>query len=95
MTREHAKHVPAVDILESDNEYLVIADMPGVAQNAIQIDLKENQLAIDGEKYARSFELPEFIDRDRVSAELKHGVLTVHLPKSEAVKPRQIEVRAG
>lgn len=45
--------------------------------------------------YRRSFVLPEFVDRAKVSAELTHGVLTLHLPKSEAVKPRRIQVRAG
>ncbi len=45
--------------------------------------------------YSRSFDLPEFVDRSRVSAELDRGVLTLHLPKTDAVKPKQIEVRAG
>ncbi len=45
--------------------------------------------------YRRSFELPEHVDRNKVSAELKNGVLNLHLPKTEAVKPKQIEVRAG
>ena len=36
----------------------------------------------------------EAIDTERISAEyLQNGVLTVHLPKSEKVKPRRIEVQ--
>lgn len=45
--------------------------------------------------YRRTFELPRFIDREQVSAEFTNGVLSLHLPKADAVKPRRIEVRAG
>jgi HSP20 family molecular chaperone IbpA len=43
--------------------------------------------------FYRQFELPEAVDADRISAQLKHGVLALHLPKKEKVKPRQIEVQ--
>ncbi len=45
--------------------------------------------------FYRTFTVGEAIDTNRISAELKNGVLTVHLPKTEAVKPRRIEVKAG
>lgn len=45
--------------------------------------------------FARSFRIPAGIDAPKVSAEVKNGTLTVHLPKSEAVKPRRIEVRGN
>ena len=45
--------------------------------------------------FRRSFLVPSGIDGGRISAELKNGVLSLHLPKSEGLKPRQIEVRAG
>ncbi len=44
--------------------------------------------------FSRTLELPSSVDSDRVSAEFRHGVLTVTLPKSEEVKPRRIEVKA-
>ena len=43
--------------------------------------------------FHRTFTVGEAIDTERISAELKNGVVTVHLPKSEKVKPRQIEVK--
>ena len=43
--------------------------------------------------YHRTFTVGEAIDTERISAELKNGVVTVHLPKSEKVKPRRIEVK--
>lgn len=42
--------------------------------------------------YARSFQLSSKIDQDRISAELRDGVMTLVLPKSEKAKPRKISV---
>ncbi|MBN2807983.1 MAG: Hsp20/alpha crystallin family protein [Deltaproteobacteria bacterium] len=42
--------------------------------------------------YRRTFSVPQTIDVAKVNAELKDGVLRLHLPKSEAAKPRQIEI---
>ena len=46
-------------------------------------------------KFTRLVELPGEVNGANVSAELKHGVLRITLPKSEAVKPRRIEVKAS
>ena len=45
--------------------------------------------------FYRQFELPEAVDADRISAELKHGILALHLPKKEKAKPRQIAVKVS
>ena len=44
--------------------------------------------------YYRSFQVSESIDAGKISAEYADGVLTLHLPKAEAVKPRKIAVSA-
>lgn len=44
-------------------------------------------------QFTRSFTVPGIVDFNRVEAEMKDGVLTVHLPKREEAKPRQIEVK--
>lgn len=46
-------------------------------------------------EYIRTFSVPQSIDIDRVEAELKDGVLKLHLPKSEAAKPKMIEIKAA
>ncbi len=46
-------------------------------------------------EYQRTFSVPQTIDIGKVNAELKEGVLRLHLPKSEAAKPRQIEIKTG
>jgi HSP20 family protein len=45
-------------------------------------------------QFARSFTVPTAIDFDRIAAELTNGILTIHLPKREETKPRQIEVKS-
>ncbi len=46
-------------------------------------------------KFQRSVSLPPTVANDKVKAEYKDGVLTVTLPKSEAAKPKQIEVNVS
>jgi len=45
--------------------------------------------------FCRSFTIPDDADADRVSAEFKDGVLTVHLAKSEKAKPKTVEVKVS
>jgi len=104
--------IPSVDIYENNDEYLVYADLPGVAKEDVSIDLDNGQLTLIGNRYVeaakgqlmeefssaqyrRVFSVPQGIDLGRVDAELTDGVLKLHLPKSEAVKPRKIEIREG
>jgi HSP20 family protein len=44
--------------------------------------------------FTRSFTLPETVDTDNISADLKEGVLALRLPKKEAPTPRKISVKA-
>ncbi len=109
-TTEHvrAEHrlTPPVDVYENTDEILLLVDVPGAERSGLSIQLDGGQLDLeartpgfeDGEEavvYARSFAVPNTIDPDKVEAELDMGVLTVHLPKSEAAKPRRIEVKAS
>jgi HSP20 family molecular chaperone IbpA len=43
-------------------------------------------------EYRRVFSVPQSIDVGKVNAELKEGVLKLHLPKAETAKPRTIEI---
>lgn len=46
-------------------------------------------------RFAKSYELPSRVDADKVTATLKHGVLTLTLPKAAEAQPRQISVKAA
>jgi HSP20 family protein len=43
--------------------------------------------------FVRSFALPDDADAEKVNAEFKDGLLAVHVAKSEAARPKQIEVK--
>ena len=45
--------------------------------------------------FQRSFTLSEAINREQIRATLKHGVLSLRLPKVERAKPRQITIQTG
>lgn len=45
--------------------------------------------------FVRSFTLPESVEEGATKAEYKDGVLTLHLPKSEKVKPKAIDVKVS
>ena len=97
--------VPRVDIYENAEELLVLVDVPGAKADAIEMRLEHGELAVkapraavrDNEtsQYERTFVVPKTVDGGRVSAELKQGVLEIHLPKREELKPRSIQVRAS
>jgi HSP20 family protein len=112
-TRTGQVYRPNVDIVDTQDELLILADMPGVTADRIDIDFEDGTLTIHGQVAARqeaetdyllreygvgdfyrAFQVSEAIDPSRIQAEYSGGVLTLHLPKSEAAKPRKIAVQA-
>lgn len=95
---------PLVDIYENDEQLLLIADLPGVDRQGLQISLDPPELRIEGRAeladgesvdYVRVFRVDERIDPDGISAALNAGVLRIQLKKSAALRPRRIQVAAG
>jgi HSP20 family molecular chaperone IbpA len=48
----------------------------------------------DACEFVRTFTISDVVDRERITATIKNGLLNLHLPKAEAARPRRIEVRA-
>jgi HSP20 family protein len=104
---------PRVDIYETDKELVLVADLPGVRPEDVDLRYEQGELILHGKvrprhegrtsllgeyqvgDFYRAFAIHESIDSTKIAAELKHGVLTVHLPKQEAARPRQINVKAS
>jgi len=109
-----AAFTPRVDIVETDNELTLFADLPGVRPDDVELRYEQGELLLHGRvqrraaegrrlllqeyedgDFFRAFTIHESIDSTRISAECKNGVVVVHLPKAEAVRPRQIPVRVA
>ena len=104
---------PPVDIVETEDELLLYADLPGVTQDDVDVRFENGELTLHARRqsaaadreawllendtgdYFRAFRISEQVDATRIWAELKNGVLTLHLPKVEAAKPRKITVKGG
>jgi HSP20 family protein len=112
-TRGGVFFTPRVDIVETDAELTLFAEVPGVSPEDVDLRYEKGELVLHGRvkpresrhaallqeyeegDFYRAFTIHESIDASRISAECKNGVLTVHLPKVEAVRPRQIKVRGS
>jgi len=46
-------------------------------------------------RFSRTIQLPRDLDPEQARAEVRNGLLTVHIPKHAAAKPRQIDVKAA
>jgi len=111
-TRTGNVYSPNVDIIEQPDELVLVADLPGVKRESIDIDFEDGVLTLQGKveprhdgqhkfllfeygvgDFYRTFRVSEQVDPSRIQAEYADGVLTIHLPKAEAAKPRKIEVR--
>jgi HSP20 family protein len=108
-----ADWVPVVDILETDSEFQLLIELPGVDKDDVKLSIEAGVLSITGQRgqpkdekgrryhrveraygrFARSFSLPDTVDEQKLTAEFRNGILTVHLLKSEKAKPRSIEVK--
>jgi len=94
-----------VDLQEDKDNAYVRAELPGVKREDIKVEAADDVLTISASRKERNGEtessvplsravsLAADVQFDRVTAAYEDGVLTVTLPKAEARKPRQIEVK--
>lgn len=113
-TRDRRVFSPRTDIIESGENYLIVADIPGSDEKNVNITLEKNVLSIEAHTesaapegynlvlseyglgdYARSFVLSDQIDREKIEASVKNGVLRLVLPKAGPAKAHNIKVNAG
>ena len=107
---------PAIDVQETDAEYLVEGGLARRAQGRCKGRAQDRGiLTIEGErkqekeekgksfhrversfgKFVRRLNVPSEVDEQKIGAEFKEGVLTVHLPKTPMAKPRSIDVHVA
>lgn len=78
---------------ESKEAYTIKAVIPGINPNDLQIELANQTLTIAGEGFSRSFRFNLPLNADAVESHYEFGVLSITLPKSDALKPRRITVQ--
>jgi HSP20 family protein len=106
---------PAVDVKETETEFLVTADLPAVKKEEVKVTFEDGVLTLEGERrferdenvdkfhriergygrFVRRFGLPTDVEAERVAAEFKNGVMTIHVPKVVTAKPKPIEVKVA
>jgi HSP20 family protein len=106
----------SLDVIETDDEYVVKASLPGISPDDLDVSYTDGVLTITGERivededledgryllrerleghFTRSIRLRKEIDADKIEANFVDGVLSLHLPMIEEVKPKRIEVKSG
>jgi len=109
-----ACNTPPIDIHEGVEGLVLEADLPGVSEGQVSIQIEDNVLSLhartdpptpDGARviheeyrpgdFYRSFILSDEVERSRITAELKNGVLRLTLPKAERAKTRRIEIKTS
>jgi HSP20 family protein len=54
-----ARYLPAMDLVEDDDHFVLRADLPGVSEDAVKIELEDNVLTISGERKSEQKERGE------------------------------------
>lgn len=99
---------PPVNISEDQENITVRCELPGMDISEIDLTLTESSLVVKGERqpakgkyyrqerptgaFQRVVNIQATIDRDRVTARMKDGLLEVVIPKSESSKPKKIAI---
>jgi HSP20 family protein len=112
--RNRRVFLPRADIIETGEQYQIIADVPGADENSVNITLDKNILTIEAKNasvhpdgytivlsefgvgdYARRFVISDQIDREKIEASVKNGVLRMILPKAGPEKSQTIKINVN
>ena len=113
---------PAIDVRETKDSYFIEAELPGIDEKNLALEVKNRTLtlstiesgsvkekaeAISADtgrfimkerrdfRFARSFDLPEDIDLEKIEATYKDGLLRIALPRTPESAPRIVQVKAA
>ncbi|NGP87627.1 Hsp20/alpha crystallin family protein [Fodinibius halophilus] len=104
--------VPSIDISETEEDFQITAELPGMEKDDIAVNLENSRLSISGERsfekeetgkkfhrveskygsFERSFQLPDNVDEDSISATYDNGLLNISIQKSEQEVTKKIEI---
>jgi HSP20 family protein len=104
--------MPHFEVRENGNSIRILADLPGILREDLDVSINGNRLIVSGQREAeqrskdenvhawerqfgqfmRSFTLPDNVDVDHVTSELRDGVLTIVVPLTAGARPRRIQI---
>lgn len=99
---------PAVELRETAESMVILARMPGVSKDGVELAVADRVLTIRGRNsapigeawyrewepahYERLFHLGEQLDAEKITARISDGVLRVEIGKRSAAQTRKIAV---
>ncbi len=104
--------MPSADIDETDKNYIVHIDLPGMEKKDVEISVKGDTMTVCGDRksefdtddgkihryereeghFCRTFNLPENVDMNKITATSKDGVLRIEIPKTSQPKTEEIKI---
>jgi len=109
--------VPSMDAWETEQAFVVQADLPGLTPEQVDVSFDRNTLTVRGTRsdtiptdkgekrvffverspgsFSRTLRFPQYVEASKIDAKFENGVLTVTVPKSEAAKPRKIQIASN
>lgn len=99
---ENIEIMPPVDITEESDCYNMYFEVPGSNSSSVKAEVANNILTVEcastlrrGKRpilYKRVFRLSNAVDVNKITAEVKDGILALKLPKADHVKPFKVPV---
>jgi len=94
--------IPAVDILEGENEVTIQFEVPGANAKTVEIEVLNGTMTMTAKssltrnghpvEFKRDFRLSDDVDEQKISAKSEDGILTLVIPKAERAKVHRIKV---
>ena len=90
---EIGERKPLIDVFENEKTVQVVAEMPGIEKQDVNLDIEGRELEIKAargdRKYHEVVELPADVDIDSAKATYKNGVLEITINKVKKTKSRK------
>lgn len=104
--------MPNFEVRENGSSIRIVADVPGVRREDLDISITGNRLTVSGQReaeqrhkdenvhtwerqfgqFTRTFTLPDNIDAEHITSELREGVLTIVAPLKAGAQSRKIQI---
>jgi HSP20 family protein len=94
---------PSFQVNTTDDGWRIDIPLPGIDPKDVSLEVAGNNLSIRAEvpsddkdknpaRYEQTFNIPQFLDLEKLTASHRHGMLRLTVPLKESVKPRRIQI---